>query len=59
MTKQTNDLIKSAASGAAAGMLAGYMSKSFMGNGKKIKKKAVKAADTIGSFVDSVADMIK
>lgn len=60
MTKKTVNVVKSAAGGAAAGMLVGYLGKNIAGTSKKeLKKKAEKAMDTMNDIVDTVSYMFK
>ncbi len=58
MTKRTMNVVKGAASGAAAGMLVSYLSKN-LGGKHEIKKKAEKALGAMNTIVDTVTYMFK
>lgn len=60
MSKSTMNIAKGIGAGVAAGMVVGYIgSKYYNDNSKKIKKKANKAASTVGGILENVAHMMK
>lgn len=59
MTKSNMNIVKSAAGGAAAGLMMGFLSSKMSAGKKDIKKKAGKAMESLSDAIDTVAYMFK
>ena len=59
MTKGIMGFVKGAGAGLAAGVVVGVIGGKALGKNKHIKKKAGRAMNAVGDFIDNVQYMLK
>ena len=57
--KNTMGVIKGIGAGMATGIIAGFVGSQMIKNDKQMKKRAIKALNTVGNIIDNVQYMIR